>query len=107
MLNQRSTKARKVSALPCKISQQIILVAEAGYPLPPWSIGIIELGKILDLIYGLQSLRGKILSRKELAAEIGFFKELCGFSFLYRYHLSNDLLFGRWKARSHVTLGCG
>jgi len=50
---------------------------------PPWSIEIIELGKILDLIYGLQSLRGKILSRKELAAEIGFSKNFAVF-FLYR-----------------------
>jgi len=49
-----------------------------GYPPPSWSIGIIKLAKILDLIYGLQSIRGKILSRKELADEI-VFKELCGF----------------------------
>jgi hypothetical protein len=50
--------------------------------LPPWSIGIIELGEILDLIYGLQSLRGKILSRKGLAAGIGFSKSSAVF-FLY------------------------
>jgi len=42
-------------------------------PLPPLprSIGIINFGEIRELIYGLQSLRGKILSRKELQSEIG------------------------------------
>ena len=50
---------------------------------PWWSIGIIEFGEILDLIYGLQSLRGKILSRKELAAGIGFSRNSAVF-FLYR-----------------------
>ncbi len=35
-------------------------------PPPRRSIGIIDLGEFQDLIYGLQSLRGKILSRKEL-----------------------------------------
>ncbi len=40
-------------------------------PPLPRSIGIINLGEIRDLIYGLQSLRGKILSRKELQSEIG------------------------------------
>jgi hypothetical protein len=48
-------------------------------PLPPWSIGIIESGEILDVIYGPQSLRRKILSRKGLAAEIGFLMELRSF----------------------------
>jgi len=96
MLNQRSGRARKASALPCESPQQIIFVggafpgfpiwegvAGAGYPSPPWSIGIIELREILDLIYGPQSLRGKILSRKELAAGIGFSKSFAVF-FLYR-----------------------
>ena len=50
-----------------------------GTPPPGWSIGIIEFGEILDLIYGLQSLRGKILSRKEVAAGIRVFKELGSF----------------------------
>jgi len=36
------------------------------YTLPSRSIGIIELGENLKIIYGAQSLRGKILSRKEL-----------------------------------------
>src|ERR1039458_9597942 len=40
-------------------------------PPLPRSIGISNLGGIRDLIYGLQSLRGKILSRKELQSEIG------------------------------------
>jgi hypothetical protein len=50
---------------------------------PPWSIGIIELGEILDLIYGLQSLRGKILSRKGSAAGTGSSKNSAVF-FLHR-----------------------
>ena len=37
-------------------------------PSPFRSIGIIELGKKLEIIYGAQGFRGKILSRKELAA---------------------------------------
>jgi hypothetical protein len=95
MWNQRSTKIRKLSALPCENPQRIIFVeaafrgfpiwegmADAGYPSPPWSIGIADLEEILDLIYGLQSLRGKILSRKELAAEIGFSRNSAIF-FLY------------------------
>jgi hypothetical protein len=42
-------------------------------PPPPYSrsIGIIGLGEIRDLIYELQSLRGKILSHKELQLQIG------------------------------------
>ena len=41
-------------------------------PPPFWrSIGITDLEEIRDLIYGLQSLRGKILSRKELQPQIG------------------------------------
>jgi hypothetical protein len=36
-------------------------------PPPPWSIGIIDLEEIRDLIYGLQLLKGKILSRKEFS----------------------------------------
>jgi hypothetical protein len=51
--------------------------------IPPWSIEIIGLGEIFDLIYGPQSLRGKILSRKGLAAEIGFSRNSAVF-FLYR-----------------------
>ena len=39
-------------------------------PPPVGAIGIIDLGEFRDLIYGLQSLRGKILSRKELQSEI-------------------------------------
>ena len=87
MLNRRSRKARKASALPCENSQQIIFVegafagfpiwegvADAGYPLPPRCIGITDLEEILDLIYGQQSLRGKILSPKGLAAGIRFSK---------------------------------
>ena len=85
MLNPRFWKAPKGSALPCENPQQIIFVdgasaefpvlgrvADRGYPSPPWSIEIIELGEIIDLIYGLQSLMGKILSRKGLAVRIGF-----------------------------------
>jgi len=33
---------------------------------PPRSIGIIGLGEFREIIYDLQSLRGKILSHKEL-----------------------------------------
>ena len=40
------------------------------HPLPRRSIRIMDLGEFRDLIYGLQSLRGKILSRKELQSEI-------------------------------------
>lgn len=87
MLSRRSRRARKASALPCENPHQIIFVeaafpgfpiwervADAGYPHPPWSVGIIDLRRILDLIYGLQSLVGKILSRKGLAAGIGVSK---------------------------------
>jgi hypothetical protein len=95
MLNQRSRKARKASALPCENPYQIIsvegtfpevsrfgeAVADAGYP-PPWSIEISDLRRILELIYGLQSLRGKILSRKGLAAGIGISRNVAVF-FLY------------------------
>ena len=52
-------------------------------PLPLWSFGIIGLGEILDFIYGLQPLRGKILSRKGLAAGIGFSRN-SAVLFLYR-----------------------
>ena len=38
-----------------------------GYPPALWSVGIIELEAKLELIYGTQSLAGKILSRKDLA----------------------------------------
>ena len=37
----------------------------------PGSIGIINLEKIREVIYGLQSLGDKILSHKELRSEIG------------------------------------
>jgi hypothetical protein len=37
-------------------------------PFPsPWSCGIRGLGEILELIYGLQEVRGKILRVKELS----------------------------------------
>jgi hypothetical protein len=110
MLNQRFWKARTASALPCENPQQIIFVEAAfpGFPIwevwlmrgtpPPWSIGITDLGKILDLIYGLQSLSGKILSRKGLAAGIGFSK-----SSAVSGRTGDDLPFGVWKARSDVT----
>jgi hypothetical protein len=39
------------------------------HPLPPRSIGINDLAHFSDLIYGLQQLRGKILSRKELTRD--------------------------------------
>jgi hypothetical protein len=39
-------------------------------PLPPnGSLGIFDLGQNADLIYGLQSLRGKSLSRQELQVQ--------------------------------------
>jgi hypothetical protein len=41
-------------------------------PPPPRSIGIKNLGDFRDLIYGLQLLRGKILSRKGLGHGFGF-----------------------------------
>jgi len=110
MLNQRSTKIRKLSAPPCENLQQIIFVEARlrvsrfgkgwlmqGIPLP-WSIEIIDLRRILELIYWLQSLRGKILSRKELVPEIGFSRTL-RFSFCPGY----DRPLGVWKARSDVT----
>jgi len=111
MLNQRSTKIRKLSAPPCENLQQIIFVEARlrvsrfgkgwlmqGTPPPPWSIEIIDLRRILELIYWLQSLRGKILSRRELAAEIGFSRTL-RFSFCPSY----DRPLGVWKAMSDVT----
>ena len=39
-----------------------------GIPPPPRSIGMFNLAENCDLIYGAQQLRGKILSRKDLAA---------------------------------------
>ena len=39
-----------------------------GYPPPPWSSGIIDLGENREIIYGAQWFTGKILSRKELGA---------------------------------------
>jgi hypothetical protein len=40
-------------------------------PPPPWSIGIYDLEEIREKIYGLQSLRGKILSPVDLAGGLG------------------------------------
>jgi hypothetical protein len=40
-----------------------------GIPPPPWSIGIIDLGEHLRQNLGAQQLRGKILSRKDLAPD--------------------------------------
>jgi len=100
MLNPPFWKARTASALPSENPQQIIFVeaafpgfpiwegvADARYPLPPRCIGITDLKEILDLIYGLQSLRGKILSRKGLAAGIGFSRNSAAF-FLNRLRRS-------------------
>jgi len=42
-------------------------VPEMEYPLPPRCIGIRNLAENLEVIQGAQQLRGKILSRKELA----------------------------------------
>jgi hypothetical protein len=41
---------------------------KVGTPPPPRSIGIIELGENLEKILELQSLAGKILGTKDLAA---------------------------------------
>jgi hypothetical protein len=71
----------------------------SGVTPPPWAFGIIELGQILDLIYGLQSLKGKILSRKELAAENRVFKELC--SLLSVLVMIFPLVCGRQGQMSH------
>jgi hypothetical protein len=38
-----------------------------GVPPPLLSIGISDVAENLEIIYGAQQLRGKILSRKELA----------------------------------------
>ena len=37
-----------------------------GVPLPSQSIGIMRLAENLEVIYGAQELRGKILSRRDL-----------------------------------------
>ena len=37
-----------------------------GYPSPSQSIGIMQLAENLEVIYGAQVLRSKILSRKDL-----------------------------------------
>ena len=44
-------------------------------PPPSLSIAIMELAEKCELIYGLQLLRGKILSHKDLEQKIGFYKE--------------------------------
>jgi hypothetical protein len=51
-----------------RFGKAYLLVAPT--PPPVGAIGIIDLGEFRDLIYGLQSLRGKILSRKELQSEV-------------------------------------
>ncbi len=58
------TRSNLASAL--RSSQFGTLRFCVAYPPPPRSIGIIELGENRDLIQGLQSLTGKILSPKEL-----------------------------------------
>ena len=44
---------------------------EVGIPLPPRSIGIIGLGENSEIIYGAQSVTGKILRNKDLAPSSG------------------------------------
>ena len=56
----------------------------------PRSIGIIGLAEFVRLIYGLQQLRGKILSPKDLAYSAGTLAHRCG-----QYEIPGDLGQGR------------
>ena len=44
------------------------------YPPSPWSSGISRLGENCEVIYGAQSVAGKILSRKGLALAGSFLR---------------------------------
>jgi hypothetical protein len=55
-------------------------------PSPSRSIGVIDIAGNLEIIYGAQQLRGKILSRRDLAPSTG--------SCLRHFRLGYDLLFG-------------
>src|SRR5271169_1636901 len=52
----------------CFVRDVLVHAFERGTPPPPRSIGIISLEEFGNLIYGVQQVRGKILSPKELRA---------------------------------------
>ena len=60
------------------------LLGAGDTPSPSRSIGIIELGEDLEIIYGAQSLGGKILSPKELGPSTELLR--------IRFRLGYDLL---------------
>jgi len=66
-----------------------------GYPSPSRSTGIIELRENLEVIYGAQELRGKILSRKDLGPIGRFLRD--------RFRLGYDVLSLILGARAEVT----
>ena len=53
-----------------RVPEMGIATSCGGTPPPPWSIGIMGLGENLEKIQGLQSVTGKILGTKELAASL-------------------------------------